>query len=300
MKISVFDKHFCGGRHRPAIPNDGLIALNVKLRETSNMFCLKDRVAVVTGAARGIGYAISRQLLLAGATVTLSDIDDKGLEAAHKKLCDEIPGVGDRLFYAHCDVSKDDQAVKLIEDAHARSGRIDILVNNAGMAQLSMFLELDPAKFRQMMAVNLFAPFILSQAAARLMMKANYGRIVNIASISGVRASKGRTAYGSTKAALIHLTKQIAMEMGRYGVTANAVLPGPVDTDMARTMHTAETRKKYHETVPANRYGTEDEIAAAVVFLASEEAAYLNGVICPVDGGYLAAGIQFDDIDLKK
>ena len=132
------------------------------------------------------------------------------------------------------------------------------------------------------------------------MKEAGYGRIINVASMSGRRAGWARTAYGRSKAAAIHLTKQIAMELGQYGVTANAILPGPVDTALARAMHTAETRAAYEAGIPAGRFGAEDEVAAAALFLASAEASYVNGLDLAVDGGYLAAGTKFSDLVSKK
>jgi NAD(P)-dependent dehydrogenase (short-subunit alcohol dehydrogenase family) len=264
------------------------------------MFNLDGRVAVVTGAARGIGFAIGRTLIRAGATVTFSDIDAKGLEAAADRLHQEIPVASGRAFFAVADIADPAQASALVDTVHRRKGRLDIAVNNAGLGDVSEFLDLDVAKLRRVMDVNLFGPFVLAQAAARLMRLAGYGRIINVASISGVRAGWARTAYGTSKAALIHLTKQIAMEVGQYGITANAILPGPIDTDLARTMHTAETRAAYIDSVPVGRYGNEDDVATAALFLASDEAAYINGLEVAVDGGFLAGGIKVTDIATKQ
>lgn len=260
------------------------------------MFDLTNRAAVVTGAARGIGYAIGRRFLEAGATVTFADIDPKGLEAARAQLAKDVPGADKRAAFASADISKAEDAAALIAGAYARAGRLDILVNNAGLADVSDFVDLDVAKMRRVFDVNVFGTFMLAQAAAKLMQKAGYGRVINIASISGVRAGWARTAYGTSKAAVIHLTRQMAMELGKSGITVNAILPGPVDTELARAVHTAETRQAYLRGIPAERYGTVDEIAYAAVFLASEEAAYVNGVPLPVDGGFVAAGIKFDDL----
>ena len=141
------------------------------------------------------------------------------------------------------------------------------------------------------MAVNLTGPFLCTQACAPLMLRNGGGSIVNIASISGMRASTLRVAYGTSKAALIHLTRQQAAELGTMGIRVNAIAPGPVDTAMARQVHTQDIRAGYHDAIPLNRYGTEDEIAAAVWFLCGPESSYVNGQTLAVDGGFDATGI---------
>ena len=141
------------------------------------------------------------------------------------------------------------------------------------------------------MATNLDGPFLCSQAATPLMLKNGGGAIVNIASISGLRASTLRVAYGTSKAALMHLTRQQAAELGHLGIRVNAIAPGPVDTEMAKQVHSAAIRADYHAAIPLNRYGTPEEIASAVGFLCSDAAAYVNGQTLAVDGGFDATGI---------
>jgi NAD(P)-dependent dehydrogenase (short-subunit alcohol dehydrogenase family) len=264
------------------------------------MFGLGNQVAFVTGAARGIGFAIGKSFLQAGAAVTFADMDAAGLEAARIALGRETPAAAARASFVPLDVTDHPAAVRALAETHARAGRLDILVNNAGLGDVTEFLDLELARLRRVMEVNLFAPFVLAQAAAVWMRQAGYGRIVNVASMSGRRAGWARTAYGTSKAALIHLTKQIAMELSQYGITANAILPGPIDTELARSMHTEGTRRAYTDSVPVGRYGREEEVAAAALFLASREAAYVTGIELPVDGGHLAGGVKFSDLASKK
>jgi NAD(P)-dependent dehydrogenase (short-subunit alcohol dehydrogenase family) len=139
--------------------------------------------------------------------------------------------------------------------------------------------------------VNLDGPFLCTQAAARVMLGNGGGSVVNIASISGLRASTLRVAYGTSKAGLIHLTRQQAAELGTVGIRVNAIAPGPVDTAMAKAVHSAAIRADYHAAIPLNRYGTEEEIADAVVFLCSPQASYINGQTLAVDGGFDTTGI---------
>ena len=138
---------------------------------------------------------------------------------------------------------------------------------------------------------KLLAVLLAGQHAARLMVSKGWGRIVNISSISGIRAGAGRTAYGTSKAAVIGLTRQMAIELAQYGITVNSVAPGPVDTPMTQAMHSEQTRESYYRLVPMRRYGTTDEIASAVCYLAAEESAYITGHVIPVDGGFVAGGV---------
>ena len=143
------------------------------------------------------------------------------------------------------------------------------------------------------MNVNVVGTLLCAQAASRLMLRRRWGRIVNIASVAGIRAvGTGRTAYGTSKAAVIALTRQMAVELAEHGITANAVAPGPVDTPMTRVLHTDQFRDEYAKAIPMNRYGTTPEIAAAVMYLVSDAASYTTGVVLPVDGGFLACGAR--------
>ncbi|MGE5199701.1 MAG: SDR family NAD(P)-dependent oxidoreductase, partial [Rhodospirillaceae bacterium] len=244
------------------------------------------KVALVTGAARGIGLASAQWFLRHGHGVALLDIDRPTLDAAVAALAEP-----ERTLALPADVRDPLQVAQAVETVEARFGRLDTLVNNAGIAVFKPLLDTAFAEWRDVMATNLDGAFLCTQAAAPLMLKGGGGAVVNIASISGLRASTLRVAYGTSKAALIHLTKQQAAELGDVGIRVNAIAPGPVDTAMAKLVHSAAIRRDYHDSIPLGRYGTPEEIAAAVGFLCSPAAGYVNGQLLAVDGGFDAAGI---------
>lgn len=245
-----------------------------------------NKVAVVTGAARGIGLAIAEKFLETGYRVALLDVDAEALAQTAQAL----PG----SFAAICDVSDPRQVQSAMDQVAAHFGRIDALVNNAGVAVFKPAQETTFEDWTRVMATNLNGPFLCTQACAPVMLNnsgESKGSVVNIASISGVRASTLRIAYGTSKAALMHLTKQQAVEYGNAGIRVNAVAPGPVETAMAAQVHSADIRTSYRDAIPLARYGTTREIAEAVVFLCSDAASFINGQILAVDGGFDAAGV---------
>jgi meso-butanediol dehydrogenase / (S,S)-butanediol dehydrogenase / diacetyl reductase len=244
------------------------------------------RVAVVTGGARGIGLGIARWFLARGQRVALLDIDAETLARAAAEL-----NRPDDVLPIHCDVSSERQVHDAIAKVDQAWGRIDSLVNNAGIAVFKPIGATTFEEWRSVLATNLDGPFLCTQTCVPVMQRNGGGSVVNIASISGLRASTMRVAYGTSKAALIHLTKQQAVELGTAGIRVNAVAPGPVDTEMAKLVHTAAIRADYHDAIPLNRYGLVEEIAAATGFLCSEEASYVNGQVLAVDGGFDAAGV---------
>ncbi|MFG1349966.1 SDR family NAD(P)-dependent oxidoreductase [Xanthobacter autotrophicus] len=244
------------------------------------------KVALVTGAARGIGLAVAKKFLAEGWRVALLDIQGALLEEAVASL-----GEADRTLALTCDVSDAQGIAAAVDALVARFGRLDALVNNAGVAVFKPLLEIDDAEWSRVFEVNLSGPFICTRAAAPLMREQGGGAIVNITSISGLRASTLRTAYGTSKAALAHLTKQLAVELASLGIRVNAVAPGPVETAMAKEVHTPAIRADYHDSIPLNRYGLEQELAEAIFFLCSDRASYITGQELAVDGGFDAAGI---------
>lgn len=245
------------------------------------------RVAMVTGGAAGIGAAICGTLAAQGFAVVVADID---LDAAraHAASIDAAHGHAMAIGLDVAEAGSIEAAFAGIERTY---GRCDVLVNNAGIAGVASFLDLPLDVWSRVIATNVTGPMLCGQHGARLMKANGWGRIVNIASISGVRASAGRTAYGTSKAALIGLTRQMAVELAGAGITANCVAPGPVETPLTRDHHSAETRESYRRTVPMRRYGDPSDIAETVAFLCSERAGYITGHTVAVDGGFLAAGI---------
>jgi len=244
------------------------------------------KVALVTGAARGIGLATARRFLDEGWKVALLDIESELLAQAVAAL-----GRPEETLALPCDVSDPDAVEAAFAMLTARFGRLDALVNNAGTAVFAPVLETSDADWSRIMAVNLTGPVLCTKAAAPLMREHGGGAIVNITSISAVRASTLRSAYGTSKAGLAHLTKQLAVELASLGIRVNGVAPGPVETAMAKAVHTPEIRADYHDAIPLNRYGLEEELAEAIFFLCSDRSSYITGQILAVDGGFDAAGI---------
>lgn len=245
-----------------------------------------EAVAIVTGAARGIGLATAKRFLDNGYRVALLDIDSGTLDKATQTLAP-----AERVLSLVCDVSHAGQVQDAVDAVLARFGQIDSLVNNAGIAVFKPILETSHEEWRQVMSVNLDGAFYCAQAVVPHMADRGTGSIVNIGSISGLRASTLRVAYGTSKAAISHLTRQQAAEWAELGIRVNAVAPGPVDTAMAKAVHSAEIRAAYHDAIPLNRYGTEDEIADAIWYLCSAQSSYVTGQILAVDGGFESTGI---------
>lgn len=240
------------------------------------------RTALVTGAARGIGLATTQLFLEGGWQVAMVDRDAKALTLAAEGL--------ERAFALPHDVSDPVQVDQILSATQARFGGLDALVNNAGVAEFGPIRETGFDQWRRVMETNLDGVFLMTQAATP-MLGARRGAIVNIASISGLRASTLRVAYGTSKAAVIQLTQQQAVELGEHGIRANCVAPGPVRTKLAMAVHTQQIIDAYHDAIPLNRYGSEREIAEVIVFLCSEKASFVTGQTIAVDGGFEATGV---------
>ncbi|MGI9356773.1 MAG: SDR family NAD(P)-dependent oxidoreductase [Rhizobiaceae bacterium] len=246
------------------------------------------RTALVTGAARGIGLATTRKLVKQRHRVAMVDRDGDVLRKSAAELSDAVVAM-------EFDISKPGQVEAMAAQFTDDFGVCNALVNNAGVADFGPIADTTFERWRTVMATNLDGTFLVSQAMIPVLKQATEegkgAAIVNIASISGLRASTLRVAYGTSKAAVIQLTLQQAAELGEYGIRANCVAPGPVDTKLALAVHTPEIRAAYHSAMPLNRYGNEAEIANAICFLCSDEASFVTGQVLAADGGFQAVGI---------
>lgn len=242
---------------------------------------MDQKCAIVTGAARGIGLATAKLFLEQGWRVALLDRDAEELA--------KQDGLADTLLLP-LDISKPADVDAMVTRTLDWSGRIDALVNNAGVAEFGPIEQTDFQMWRRVMETNLDGVFLCTQAATPAL-KATQGSVVNIASISGLRASTLRVAYGTSKAAVIQLTKQHAAELGEYGIRVNCVCPGPVRTKLAMAVHTQEIIDAYHDAIPLNRYGSEREIAEVITFLCSDRASYVTGQVVAADGGFESTGV---------
>ena len=243
---------------------------------------MTQKVALVTGAARGIGLATAKLFIEQGWLVALVDRDGPELTTATRDIANA------RGF--EFDVSIPEQVDQMIDEILTAFGRIDAVVNNAGVADFLPIEETNFAAWRRIMETNLDGVFLVSQAATPAL-KETKGAIVNIGSISGLRASTLRVAYGTSKAAVIHMTKQQAAELGEYGIRANCVCPGPVKTKLAMAVHSPEIISAYLDAMPLNRYGSETEIAEVITFLCSDKASFVTGQIIAADGGFENVGV---------
>ena len=240
------------------------------------------KTAIVTGAARGIGLATTKLFLEEGWQVAMVDRDGPELLVASEEL--------DGVHPIAADVSQPDQVAAMVAETRDAFGQIDALVNNAGVADFGPIEDTTFERWKTVMETNLDGPFLCTQAATPAL-KETKGAVVNIASISGLRASTLRVAYGTSKAAVIQLTLQQAAELGEYGIRAHAVAPGPVRTKLAMAVHSQDIIDAYHDALPLNRYGSEREIAEAIVFLCSDRASFITGQCLAADGGFEATGI---------
>ena len=239
------------------------------------------RVAIVTGGGRGIGRAIALRLATQGADVAFTY---RGNEAAAGETAAAIEGLGRRAVAIRADAAEADAAERAVKVALEAFGKVDILVNNAGITRDDLIMRMSPEAFRDVLETNLFGAFYMTKAVTRPMLKARAGRIVNITSVSGQAGQMGQANYSSAKAGLIGLTKATARELASRGITANAVAPGFVLTELTKELPEA-LQAEITSRTPLGRFGTAEEIADAVAFLASDEARFITGQVLAVDGG---------------
>jgi 3-oxoacyl-[acyl-carrier protein] reductase len=245
------------------------------------MIDLTGRSAVVTGGSRGIGRAIAVRLARQGADVTFSY---RGNAAAADETRLLIEALGRVAHPVQADVVQPEAAEALVKAALGRFGKVDILVNNAGITRDDLIMRMSIDAWREVLETNLFGAFYTTKAVTRPMLKARSGRIINITSVSGQAGQMGQANYSSAKAGLIGLTKATARELASRGITANAVAPGFVLTELTQDLP-PDLLAELIKRTPLGRFGTTEEIASAVAFLASDEAAYITGQVLAVDGG---------------
>ena len=239
---------------------------------------LSNRVAIVTGSARGIGRAIALKLAEVGATVVVSDI------AEAEPVAEEIRAMGRQSLAVPANVGSSSDVATLVDTVISNYGQVDILVNNAGIARDQLLMRMSEEDWDAVLTVNLKSVFLCTRAVLRHMMKQRWGRIVSISSIVGIVGNAGQANYASAKAGIIGFTRTIAREVGSRGITVNAITPGFIDTKMTQQLADNQ-RQELMRRIPLGSLGTPQDIAEAVAFLASEEARYITGQVLGVDGG---------------
>lgn len=244
---------------------------------------LEGKVAIVTGGARGIGRAITELFARRGADIAIGDFQEQLAAATAKEVA---AATGRKVIAVPVDVSSFDKAKEMVDKVLQEFGRVDILVNNAGTTRDNLIMRMDEADWDLVININLKGAFNCSKAVTRQMMKQRYGRIVNISSVSGLAGQAGQANYSASKAGLVGLTKALARELGSRQITVNAVAPGFIPTALTENLP-AELKDTMMKQIPLGRWGKPEEIASAVAFLVSEEAAYITGHILSVDGGMM-------------
>ena len=242
---------------------------------------LTGKIAVVTGASRGIGKEIAKTLAAKGATVV---VNYNGSAAKAEETVKEIEALGGKAEALQCNVSEYDKAAEMMEYVVKTYGRVDILVNNAGITRDNLLMKMSEADFEAVLSTNLKGTFHTIRHASRYFLKQRYGRIVNISSVSGVIGNAGQANYSASKAGVIGLTKSVARELASRGITCNAVAPGFIETDMTDAM-TESAKEAVQKQIPLGRCGNTKDVAELVTFLASDKAAYITGQVISVDGG---------------
>ncbi|MGE7689928.1 3-oxoacyl-ACP reductase FabG [Lysinibacillus sp. NPDC097214] len=240
---------------------------------------LNNKVAIITGAANGIGYAAAERFIEEGAFVVIADFnEDAGVSAAQQ--------LGNQALFVQVDVADRGSVKNLVATVIEQMGRVDILVNNAGITRDAMLTKMTEDQFHQVLDVNLTGVFNCTQEAIPHMIAAGGGKIINTSSVSGVYGNVGQTNYAATKAAIVGMTKTWAKELGRKGINVNAVAPGFTETDMVKKMP-ENVLAQMRSIVPLQRLGTPRDIANAYLFLASDEASYVHGHTLQVDGAIM-------------
>jgi 3-oxoacyl-[acyl-carrier protein] reductase len=246
---------------------------------------LSNRVAIVTGGGRGIGRTIALKLAEVGATVVVNDI---GEASPVGSVVEEIKAMGGQSLAVLADVSSSSDVARLVEETVAAYGKVEILVNNAGITRDQLIIRMSDEDWDRVLSVNLKGAFLCARAVLRHMIKQRWGRIISIASIVGLVGNPGQANYASAKAGIIGFTRTVAKEVGARGITANAIAPGFIDTEMTQRLE-EDWKQQLKKQIPLGYFGSPRDVAEAVAFLASEEARYITGQVLSVDGGMAGA-----------
>jgi 3-oxoacyl-[acyl-carrier protein] reductase len=241
---------------------------------------LENKIAIITGAGRGIGRATALRFADEGGAIVVVDVDER----QGNTLVEEVRGKGRKAIFCKVNVADFSQAEQMAKETNDEFGKIDILINNAGITRDATLLKMTPEQFEQVIDVNLKGVFNCTKAVAPFMVEKNYGRIVNTSSVVALYGNFGQTNYVATKAGVIGMTKVWARELGRKGITVNAVAPGFIATEMVATVP-EKVLTAIKEKTPLQRLGDPTDIANAYLFLASDEAAFITGTVLSVDGG---------------
>lgn len=247
------------------------------------------RTAIVTGGGSGLGREMALRFGRDGLAVVVADQNADTATA----VAAEIEAAGGRAAAIKVDVRNQAEVEAMVRLATDRYGAVNVLVNSAGVGEQTAFLKQTIEEFERIVAINLTGTYRCVKVAAPEMIKAGWGRIINIASVTGLRGVSGRVSYGSSKTGIVGMTRHLAVELAPYNITVNAIAPGPVDTEMVRQVHSAATRETYNRNSPMHRYGTTTEIADGAAFLASDQASYITGHTLPIDGGMTATAAIF-------
>ena len=252
------------------------------------------KVAVVTGAGNGIGAATALRIAAEGASVVVADIEADNVQAT----CKKILVAGGKAVACPADIRDPKQVEAIFAAARGSFGPAGVLINTAGVGAQRHVLDTSLETLAEMYDVNVKGTFLCTQAGARDMIKLGGGRIVNFSSHSGLLGSSGRAAYAASKGGVIAMTRVMAVDLAQHGITVNAIAPGPIA--VPRQKHNAERRDAWTKALPLGRYGTPEDVAAAALFLASDDAAYITGQTLAVDGGFTAAGLRVQNVNTYR